>query len=152
MRGKLGLLDEQDDDLALASSLLDTMARQELDFTLTFRQLAYRDASDRFAPGGSLHDWHIRWANRIEASEGFVHGSEAHAENQSLMRRNNPAIIPRNHQIEAVIDAAVRGSDFSPFHNMLAAVTQPFDEKHDDGVYTIPPSADEVVTQTFCGT
>lgn len=152
MRGKLGLIDEQDDDLALASSLLDTMARQELDFTLTFRQLAYRDPSDKFAPGGSLHDWQLRWASRVEASTGFVPGTDQLSENQLLMRRSNPAIIPRNHQVEAVIDAAVQRRDFEPFHKLLAAVTTPFNEGHDGGLYAAPPAADEVVTQTFCGT
>ncbi|MFT4730125.1 MAG: hypothetical protein ACI9UN_004648 [Granulosicoccus sp.] len=152
MRGKLGLVDEQDDDLALASSLLDTMARQGLDFTLTFRQLSYRDSSDRFAPGGSLHDWHIRWANRIEASTGFFPGTDELTDNQILMRRSNPAIIPRNHQVEAVIEAAVNGRDFEPFHKLLAAVATPFDESHDGGPYATPPTEDETVTQTFCGT
>ncbi|MFT6303530.1 MAG: hypothetical protein ACI9XK_000525 [Granulosicoccus sp.] len=152
MRGKLGLVDEQDDDLALASSLLDTMARQELDFTLTFRQLAYRDPSDKFAPGGSLHDWQLRWASRIEASTGFVPGTDELTDNQVLMRNHNPAIIPRNHQVEAVIEAAVNGRDFKPFHKLLAAVTTPFDESHDGGPFAAPPTKDEIVTQTFCGT
>lgn len=152
MRGKLGLVDEHDDDLALASSLLDCMAKQELDFTLTFRQLAYRTPSDRFAPGGSLHDWQLRWANRVEASTGFIHGTDELTENQVMMRRNNPAIIPRNHQVEAVIQAAVNGRNFEPFHKLLAAVTSAFDESHDDGPYAVPPTDEEVVTQTFCGT
>jgi uncharacterized protein YdiU (UPF0061 family) len=145
-------VDEQDDDLALASSLLDTMARQELDFTLTFRQLAYRDPSDKFAPGGSLHDWQLRWASRIEASTGFVPGTDELTDNQVLMRNHNPAIIPRNHQVEAVIEAAVNGRDFKPFHKLLAAVTTPFDESHDGGPFAAPPTKDEIVTQTFCGT
>jgi len=152
MRGKLGLVDEQDDDLALASSLLDTMAKQELDFTLTFRQLAYRTPSDRFAPGGSLHDWHLRWANRVEANTGIVPGGKAATENQLLMRRCNPAIIPRNHRVEAAIETAIYGRDFTPFHELLAAVTHPYDESHDSGPYAKPPTDQEIVTQTFCGT
>lgn len=152
MRGKLGLVDEQDDDLALASSLLDTMAKQELDFTRTFRQLAYRDPSDHFAPGGCLHDWHIRWTNRIASGTEYTPDTDKLSDNQLLMRRNNPAVIPRNHQVEAVIEAAVRGRDFKPFHRLLAAVTTPFDEVHDGSSYAAAPTQDELVTQTFCGT
>lgn len=152
MRGKLGLLDEQDDDLALASSLLDTMAKQELDFTLTFRQLAYRDPSDKFAPGGSLHDWQLRWASRIEAGTGFIPGTDELTDNVVLMRRCNPSIIPRNHQVEAVIEAAVHGRNFEPFHKLLEAVTKPFDESHDGAPFATPPTENEIVTQTFCGT
>ena len=42
-----------------------------------------------------------------------------------LMRQSNPAVIPRNHQVEAVITAAVNG-DFDRF-TMLGAVTRPFE-------------------------
>ena len=37
------------------------------------------------------------------------------------MARTNPQVIPRNHQIEAVIQAGV-GGDFDPIHQMLAAI------------------------------
>ncbi len=69
MRAKLGLIDEQEDDLSLISSLLTLMQNHELDFTITFRQLTHRSGSDPFAPGGKLHDWHLRWQQRIELRE-----------------------------------------------------------------------------------
>ena len=61
------------------------------------------------------------------------------------MRQSNPAVIPRNHQVEAVITAAVNG-DFDPFHTLLGAVTRPF-EMHAD--YMAPPKPHEVVQATF---
>lgn len=146
MRAKLGLIDEQEDDLALASGLLTLMEREALDFTVTFRQLAIRSASDHFAPGGKLHDWHLRWQQRVEQQEG---GKESA---MSLMQASNPAIIPRNHQVEAMIDSALLNNDFQPFHELLNAVAKPFDTSHDNNPYSQPPASDEVVTQTFCGT
>jgi len=146
MRAKMGLLDEQDDDLALVSSLLDQMAKHELDFTLTFRQLAHRSADDPFAPGGLMHDWQLRWSQRMDNSETEL------AESLALMQKTNPAIIARNHQVEAVIESAVEEQDFQPFHNLLSAVATPFDSIHDNGPYAKPPTENETVMQTFCGT
>lgn len=146
MRAKLGLLDAQENDLALASDLLTLMEREALDFTITFRQLAVRSATDHFAPGGKLHDWHLRWQLRVDQQDG---GKESAA---SLMQASNPAIIPRNHHVEAMIESAVVDKDFQPFHQLLKAVATPFDTSLDNSAYSQPPAQDEVVTQTFCGT
>jgi len=40
------------------------------------------------------------------------------------MRRVNPVFIPRNHMVEAVLDAATWRQDFQPFEELLDAVTQ----------------------------
>ena len=65
------------------------------------------------------------------------------------MARANPRLIPRNHQVEAMIAAAVEG-DFAPFRRLLEAVTRPFDTPPAD--LTLPPQPEEEVTMTFCGT
>jgi len=91
-----------------------------------------------------LHDWYLRWTQRTEALDT--------EEVKDLLQRNNPSIIPRNHQVEAVIKSAIQGRDFKPFHELLAAVQHPFDEAHDNGVYAAAPQTHELVTQTFCGT
>jgi uncharacterized protein YdiU (UPF0061 family) len=146
MCSKLGLTDAKADDLELISSLLTQMEQHSLDFTQTFRQLSARSATDPFAAGGALHDWYLRWQQRL-ADSGVEQTSAI-----EMMQHNNPVVIPRNHQVEAVIAAAVQESDFAPFNQLLSAVTSPFDKKHDGGVYTLPPTDEQVVTQTFCGT
>ena len=67
------------------------------------------------------------------------------------MRLANPAIIPRNHRVEAVINAAVDG-DLNPLEAFLQALANPWDEGHDADYYMRPPAPDEVVQKTFCGT
>ncbi|MFK7855991.1 MAG: YdiU family protein [Granulosicoccus sp.] len=146
MRAKLGLISEQDDDLALATDLLALMEREELDFTITFRELAVRKATDHFAPGGKLQDWHLRWQQRIDLQDG---GKESAVK---LMLSSNPAIIPRNHQVEAMIESAVSDQEFKPFHDLLDAISTPFDTAMDDSPYAQAPGPDEVVCHTFCGT
>ncbi|MGQ7844809.1 protein adenylyltransferase SelO [Granulosicoccus sp. 3-233] len=146
MRAKLGLVGEQDEDLTLISSLLNLMQTHSLDFTLTFRQLSKRSATDPFAPGGTLHDWHRSWQQRV--------GDEATAQEAAtrLMQNSNPVIIPRNHQVEAMIDAAVHDGNLAPFQALLQAVTSPFDPAHEESPFAAPPRPEEVVTRTFCGT
>ncbi|MEC8902098.1 MAG: hypothetical protein VYB92_09735, partial [Pseudomonadota bacterium] len=72
-------------------------------------------------------------------------------ERLEAMRRANPVVIPRNHRIQEVIDAAVEG-DFAPFHTLLAAVTQPFDESEEARRLAAPATESEQVLRTFCGT
>jgi uncharacterized protein YdiU (UPF0061 family) len=67
------------------------------------------------------------------------------------MRSANPAFIPRNHRIEAVIAAAVE-NDFAPFEELLAVLAKPFDDQPGLAHYMDPPEAHERVCQTFCGT
>jgi uncharacterized protein YdiU (UPF0061 family) len=67
------------------------------------------------------------------------------------MRKVNPALIPRNHRIEAVIQAAMR-DDFAPFEELLLVLSKPYDDQAEFESYTRPPQDEERVTQTFCGT
>lgn len=146
MRAKLGLDDEQDDDLALATHLLQQMENQQLDFTITFTQLTHHDASSPFAAGGALHDWHLRWQQRLD------NDASQQQQCRDTMQKVNPAVIPRNHLIEAFIDKAVTDNDYSDFHSMLKIVTTPFEQQHRLGPYALAPDAGQEVTQTFCGT
>lgn len=146
LRLKLGLSDEQDEDLELATQLLEHMQAKQLDFTISFTQLTHADASSPFAAGGALHDWHLRWQQRLgNDSERIVAAREQ-------MKQVNPVVIPRNHLIEDLIQAAIQEGNYNKFNNMLAAVTSPFDSRHEGSLYAQAPNAQEVVTQTFCGT
>lgn len=146
MRAKLGLDDTRDDDLELISQLLQLMEEHQLDFTVSFTQLSYADAGSAFAAGGKLHDWHLRWQQRL--------GNDAQQIEKSRrkMQSINPVVIPRNHLIEAYIELAVKDNDYTAFNAMLDVVKCPYDTAHMQGIYTAPPTADEVVSQTFCGT
>ena len=69
-----------------------------------------------------------------------------------MMRAANPAFIPRNHRIEAVIAAAVERDDFAPFEELLAVLAQAV--RGPAGLCALHGSAaaHERVCQTFCGT
>jgi len=130
------------------------MAGNQADFTLTFRRLsdaALDPAGDDavrqlFADPAAYDEWALRWRQRI--------GEEPQdaATRRTAMRLVNPAFIPRNHRVEAVIDAAVSRDDFSPFEELLTVLSHPYEDQPAFAVYAEPPEPHQRVLQTFCGT
>ena len=68
------------------------------------------------------------------------------------MRAVNPAFIPRNHRVEAVIEAAVNRDDFAPFEELLRCWQNPIEDQPAFAAYAEPPEPHQRVLQTFCGT
>jgi uncharacterized protein YdiU (UPF0061 family) len=151
---KAGLSAMEEGDEALIEDLLRRMTENEADFTLTFRRLADAaagpegDAGVRvlFRDPAAFDGWVGGWRDRL-AREAT--SPEAR---RSAMRGVNPAFIPRNHQVERVIAAAVERDDFAPFEALLGVLAQPFEDQPDAAAYALPPAPEERVTQTFCGT
>jgi uncharacterized protein YdiU (UPF0061 family) len=154
LRTKLGLFTARDDDRVLAQDLLDAMAKNQADFTLTFRRLSdaaldpAHDSEVRklFADPAAYDEWAVRWRQRA--------GDEPHtpAERQAAMRSVNPAFIPRNHRVEAVIEAAVNRDDFALFEELLIVLSKPYEDQAAHAGYAEPPEPHQRVLQTFCGT
>ena len=154
LRRKLGLLTEDEADVALGRDLLKAMAANGADFTLTFRRLSDAalgpendsDVRSLFAAPSAYDQWVRRWRQRLEQEP-----SDA-AARRVAMRTVNPAYIPRNHRVEAVIRAAVDEDDFSPFEALLTVLSKPFEDQPAFAHYAEPPQDHERVLQTFCGT
>lgn len=151
MRHKIGLFSEQPGDLDLAAELLDLMAKNGADFTLTFRDLAYEiDGSgpvrNHFIDPTAFDGWATRWRERLNREP------ENAGERAVRMRAINPKYIARNHRVEAAISAATADGNLGPFQNLLAVVSHPFDEQPTLQDYAQPPTHEERVLQTFCGT
>jgi len=144
-RGKLGLKLAQSGDEALISDLLARMAAQQADFTNTFRTLADGKARDQFLDPAVFDEWNTRWQARLAQEDTTL--NQQHA----LIRGASPALIPRNHRVEEMIQAAVAG-DYAPFERLNAALANPFEDIEDYADLRRPPTEEEEVTQTFCGT
>jgi uncharacterized protein YdiU (UPF0061 family) len=67
------------------------------------------------------------------------------------MRFANPYLIPRNHRIEEAIAAANYG-DMSFFHRLVEATARPFETREEFADLALPPTSEERVARTFCGT
>ena len=146
LRRKIGLSSVRDGDDALTQDLLKAMAQNQADFTLTFRGLGEAGTRDLFTDPTAYDAWEARWRQRLAFE---VETPEAR---RAAMRAVNPAFIPRNHLVEAALNAAIERDDFAPFEELLAVVTQPFDDQSGFARYAAPPTASERVHQTFCGT
>ena len=66
-------------------------------------------------------------------------------------RAGEPSLTPRNHVVEAALDAAVRRQDLAPFEKLLSVLSRPYEDRRGLERYA-PPPAPERVQQTFCGT
>ena len=154
LRRKVGLVKEQDGDITLVNDLLKLMADNEADFTLTFRGLcdaASDPAADAavaslFSDPAAFASWAARWKWRLGEEEADPLAI------RDRMRAVNPAYIPRNHNVEAVLNAAIERDDFGPFEQLLEVLARPFEERAVFEQYAKPPEPEERVLRTFCGT
>lgn len=155
MREKLGLATEQATDAELAEALFGIMEKEKVDFTLTFYHLSRltREPSSSddviqqlFSNAKQFEHWLADWRKRLDQE------TQNDQQRQAAMQAVNPVVIPRNHQIEAVIRAAEDRNDFAPFHALHKALQNPYLEQLGNEAYMQPPEPYEVVAQTFCGT
>ena len=146
MRLKLGLFTQEPEDTALINDLLDWMQRRSADFTNTFRTLTTRcAAAEIMATDADFEAWH----QRLEARR--LRQPQSRADGEDLMRRHNPAFIPRNHKVEEALEAATTAGDFSSMDRLLEVLATPYDHQRDLPIFSTP----EVPRQpyrTFCGT
>ncbi|MGR3313145.1 protein adenylyltransferase SelO [Roseovarius indicus] len=140
-RAKLGLATQDAGDEELITGLLRRMAENRADFTNTFRALPAGTARDQFLDPKAFDEWEPLWRKRLEAED----------DPETRMRAANPAVIPRNHRVEQMIQAAVQG-DFAPFERLNDVLANPYEDQPDAADLTRPPEPSEVVHQTFCGT
>ncbi|MDB5617289.1 protein adenylyltransferase SelO [Tardiphaga sp.] len=153
LRQKLGLFTSQPDDAALAQDLLAAMAANQADFTLTFRGLgaaALDPANDEamralFIDPAAYDAWAGPWRARLAME------TETPAARFAAMQAVNPAFIPRNHRVEAAIQAAMAG-DYAPFEELVTVLATPFEDQPERADYADPPLLHQRVLKTYCGT
>jgi uncharacterized protein YdiU (UPF0061 family) len=151
---KLGIGDPNDGDIELAQAILAAMAENQVDFTLFFRRLSdvqvagERDETVRslFVDPTRCDDLLRRWR------DGLARHPQDAADRRTAMNAVNPAFIPRNHRVEAMIKAAIDDQDFTPMEELLTVLARPYEDQPEFARYAEPPLAHERVLATFCGT
>jgi uncharacterized protein YdiU (UPF0061 family) len=152
LRRKFGLASEEDGDVELINTLLSRMTENQVDFTLFFRALGQAALGENdparalFIDPDAFDAWAAEWQLRLSREEQDAESR------RSAMDRVNPAFIPRNHQVEAMIAAAVDRGDFAPFRRMLDVLSRPYDYQPTAEDLAQPPLPHERVAATFCGT
>ncbi|MCG8600364.1 MAG: protein adenylyltransferase SelO family protein, partial [Verrucomicrobiales bacterium] len=149
MQKKLGTEIKGEPGEKLVDTTLELLAAESVDFTRFFRFLTQiaggEDAEEKFAGEFNNRELAGEW---LQTWKELTNGTPNH----SGMAKVNPVVIPRNHRIEEVIRTATSNGDLSPFHQLLERVTKPFDECDAEIDYEAAPSAEEIVSRTFCGT
>ena len=155
MRAKLGLFNKEDGDEALIEELLQLMYQYKADYTNTFRYLTL-DKQEGTLPTFAQDDielfshaeftqWYEKWKIRLG------HQSQSKSEAKQLMKKNNPAIIPRNHRVEEALAASENG-DYSATERLLHVLANPYEYMPEQEEYSKLPESTSCNYQTFCGT
>lgn len=146
LRAKVGLFGKHKEDEKLITDLLDWMQKEGADYTNTFLDLTH-ETPPKGEPYNTcaFKEWYSRWQARVAKNKQSLDSSLA------LMRTSNPVVIPRNHKVEQVLNAATNG-DLHPLKDLLAALQAPYKYNSNLKPYQSPPTPEEKVCQTFCGT
>ena len=140
MKKKLGLITDEADDVILIQELLDTMEKNKLDYTNTFRDLMNDKINNE-----TLKIFKNKLKIRIDKQ------NRSHEEILTLMRNANPVVIPRNHKVEESLKEAHKGN-LIPLNNLLNALKDPYTERGDLRLYQQPAPETDKKYKTFCGT
>jgi uncharacterized protein YdiU (UPF0061 family) len=149
LRAKLGLLTEEENDLALAREFLDGLQEAQADFTNSFVALTRSVETGRMdnLPGDGMawRSWLPKWEARVARQQ------KSREEVAAVMRRANPVVIPRNHRVEEALAAAVAG-DCAVMQRLLDVLADPFSGVPANEPYRQAPPAGSAAYRTFCGT
>ena len=146
MKKKLGLIGEKDNNEKLINDLLSLLHEQKADYTNTFCSLMNEDVqNDKIFNNKEFIDWHQKW------KECLAKNNNSTEESLKLMRSVNPIVIPRNHKVEEVLEAANK-DDLNPFHDFLKVLEKPYENQIKNNNYQSPAPPSEKKYQTFCGT
>ena len=145
MRHKLGLsiLDEKDKFLIL--DLLTWMHQHKADYTNTFCYLMNEKIqNDKIYTDDHFKIWKKRWQERLKKEKNIQDKSI------ELMKKNNPIVIPRNHKIEEVLNAA-QEDNLKPYLRLLEILKKPYSSREGLKDYQTLSNSNEKY-KTFCGT
>ncbi|NVK54376.1 MAG: YdiU family protein [Alteromonadaceae bacterium] len=125
MLNRIGIDDNSDNEPCL-HQWLALLEQNNLDYTLSFRQLATADPSvemsslrDQFVDRKAFdHWWHDYRQRRL---------TKTNNNSEQSLTELNPVVIPRTHYLQHAIEAAEQG-DFGPAEALMAAVKQPFSD------------------------
>lgn len=143
MRGKLGLVLEHDDDIALVGDFLDLLRTTASDYARSFRALSSWDTADadsdaslrrEIPDGATLDAWLARYTFRLSAE------SRISAERHAAMRAVNPKYVLRNWIAEeAIRNAETR--NHARVDEIRRLLDAPFDEHPEWDRFSAGPPA-----------
>ena len=147
MRAKLGICSEEPQDESLLKDLLSVMHKYRADYTNTFLALTFDHPEDTGLAGTPAF---AQWYEVYQARLGRQQAPKAAS--LQLMRNSNPALIPRNHRVEAALEAAVKEGDYGEMEQLLRLLATPYAHSPEQADYSTLPAESPRPYRTFCGT
>ena len=140
MAAKLGFARADEANAALATSALDLLAAEKVDYTVFWRRLSHwartcdpavTGVRDLFMERSAIDHWLLQFSQHV------THNPRA--QSADLMLKTNPQCVLRNHLGEQAIRAA-QVKDFSVVAELQLVLSQPFEENPDFQAYAdFPP-------------
>ena len=152
MCNKIGLSDVKENDLDLVQQLLNLMQAEKVDFTLLFRHLSDAVVGEvsvlraLFSKSLDFDEWIFLWQQRATTERLKP------VQRVELMNSVNPVYIPRNHLVEAALQAAEQDSNYEPFEKLMLVLEKPFEKREGLEAYTEAAPKEFGPYKTFCGT
>lgn len=128
IKAKLGLIEDNEQDNALAFDLLDILMKNNMNYTRTFRALSHVNKEDTFCSlrddcldRTRFDDWFKSYTQRLAQEK------TTNSQRQQQMKATNPKYILRNYLAQIAIEKAEKG-DFSEIDTLLMLLQSPFAE------------------------
>lgn len=145
MRSKLGIFNEEAQDKAIIEDLLSMMEKYKEDYTNTFLELTFNNCKDsNMFESNEFINWYGTWQDRLKRQpqpNELVH---------ELMKKSNPAVIPRNHRVEEALEAADK-NDYNVMRKLLNVLKNPYEHSIEQEKYK-KLSKSKLPYRTYCGT
>lgn len=145
MRSKLGIFNEEAQDKAIIEDLLSMMEKYKEDYTNTFLELTFNNCKDsNMFESNEFINWYGTWQDRLKRQpqpNELVH---------ELMKKSNPAVIPRNHRVEEALEAAGK-NDYNVMRKLLNVLKNPYEHSIEQEKYK-KLSKSKLPYRTYCGT
>ena len=122
-------LDLNNDNTKIIKDFLDIMHIHKLDYTNTFINLENNNLDKNI-----FKDWYIKYNNLKNKKFDKI----------------NPIVIPRNHLIEQIINESHSGN-FESLYEYEKILKNPYN-RNIKNKFTNPPTENEKIYETFCGT
>jgi serine/tyrosine/threonine adenylyltransferase len=148
--------DPEDPLVRVAVAVPELLRSGAVDLTSFFRALAAAVRGDEgpvrslLADPAAYEAWSAGWRTEVARSRS-EHGLTAE-QVADAMDSVNPRYIPRNHLVEAALDAAVDHDDLGPVTELLDVLADPFAERPGLERFAGPAPDDFGPYRTFCGT
>lgn len=147
MGKKLGLFEYEIFDKERIDSLLEAMDKHKVDYTNFFLDLTNRDfANLDFFETKDYKEWEevyqLRLKDQVQTRE----------QSKELMKRSNPAMIPRNYLVEEALAEAVEKENYSKLNELLEALSNAYDATNLDKKFMKTPEPSLLPYKTYCGT